>query len=61
MKDQFMDQFSNVHLWSDSGPHFRSQELLHSIFFDFDSDFEKDFTLNFFAEYHGKSLVDGHF
>ncbi|OMJ17474.1 hypothetical protein AYI70_g5948 [Smittium culicis] len=61
MKDQFMDQFSNVHLWSDSGPHFRSQELLYSIFFDFDSDFEKNFTLNFFAEYHGKSLVDGHF
>ncbi|OMJ23483.1 hypothetical protein AYI70_g2236 [Smittium culicis] len=30
MKDQFMDQFSNVHLWSDSGPHFRSQELLYS-------------------------------
>ncbi|OMJ09121.1 hypothetical protein AYI69_g10803 [Smittium culicis] len=30
MKDQFMDQFSNVLSWSDSGPHFRSQELLYS-------------------------------
>ncbi|PWA02287.1 hypothetical protein BB558_001577 [Smittium angustum] len=59
--NEFFCRFNRIHLWSDSGPHFRSQELLYSVFVDLISQTDIVFTLNYFCEYRGKSIVDGHF
>ena len=57
-----MSQFREFYFWSDSGPHFCSKEMLGFICNYLPSVFpEKLFSLNFFTEYHGKSVVDGHF
>ncbi|PWA01998.1 hypothetical protein BB558_001875, partial [Smittium angustum] len=61
LNDQFFRRFNYVHLWSDSRPHFRTQELIYSVFVDIAGQFEMTFTVNYFCEYHGKSIVDGHF
>jgi hypothetical protein len=61
MANPFMAQFTQVCFWSDSGPHFRSAEILHFISNQLPVLFPKQFWLNYFTEYHGKSIVDGHF
>jgi len=62
LSQSFMARFKNIFFWSDSGPHFRSGEVLDFVFDRLPRDFpEKSIYLNFFAEYHGKSVVDGHF
>ncbi len=63
MDHPFMKQFKEFCFWSDSGPHFRSGEMAHFFFEELYSKYvdEKKIFLNYFAEYHGKSLVDGHF
>ncbi|PWA01094.1 hypothetical protein BB558_002840 [Smittium angustum] len=60
-RDTFFGRFNRIHLWSDSRPHFRLQELLYSVFINLTNIFNKIFTLNYFTEYHKKSVVDGHF
>jgi len=57
----FMADFSQVCFWSDSGPHFRSGELMHFIFEQLPQLYDKQFYMNYFVEYHGKNIVDGHF
>ncbi|PVZ96807.1 hypothetical protein BB558_007268, partial [Smittium angustum] len=61
LNNEFFSRFNRIHLWSDSGPQFRLQELLYSVFVDLTSQTDIVFKLNYFCEYHGKSIVDGHF
>jgi hypothetical protein len=62
LDEPFMRRFQQFHFWSDSGPHFRSTEMMYAWCCRFSKDRpECIFTANFFNEYHGKSLVDGHF
>jgi hypothetical protein len=62
LDEPFMRGFQQFHFWSDSGPNFRSAELMYAWCRHFSKDRpECTFTVNFFNEYHGKSLVDGHF
>lgn len=56
-----MSVFEDISIWSDGGNHFRSQEFLGSIFEEINIKLNKNIKMNYFAEYHGKSLVDGHF
>lgn len=56
-----MKSFEDISIWSDGGNHFRSQEFLGSIFEELNIKLHKNIKMNYFAEYHGKSLVDGHF
>ena len=53
-------RFTNIHVFTDCGPHFRSKEFLYRVK-DLSKRTNKVISLNFFAEYHGKSVVDGHF
>src|ERR1700744_3434853 len=57
---KYLNNFNNVHFWSDNAGHFRSSELMNYILLDLSS---KNLTtsMNFFVEYHGKSDIDGHF
>jgi large subunit ribosomal protein L32 len=57
----FMTRFHDICFWSDSGPHFRSGELMHFIFKKLPAVYNKTFFINYFVEYHGKNIVDGHF
>ena len=67
MSSEFMQQFQSVALWSDCGPHFRSKEYLNYalietprlIYTKFNRNI--DININYFVEYHGKSIVDSHF
>ena len=61
LSNPFMSCFQEICFWSDSGPYFRSTELMHFIFNHLPSLYNKRFFLNFFAEYHGKNIVDSHF
>ena len=53
----------NLVLWSDCARHFRNGNLVFSLLLDPASDafYMADASLNFFAENHGKSIVDAHF
>ena len=59
--DSFMSRFNDVCFWSDCGPHFRSAEILAFIYHQLPQLRQGQYFLNFFAEHHGKSVVDGHF
>lgn len=53
---------SDLALWMDCGPHFRCFEVLHDLLIDVPECFAiPTVRINYFAEHHGKSLVDGHF
>ncbi|PVU97092.1 hypothetical protein BB560_005763, partial [Smittium megazygosporum] len=55
-------EFEEVNLWSDSGPHFKNADYLYSMCLELPQIFSsKKFKLNYFMENHGKSDVDGHF
>ncbi|PVZ96956.1 hypothetical protein BB558_007110 [Smittium angustum] len=55
-------EFEEVNLWSDSGPHFKNADYLYSACLELPQIFpSKKFKLNYFMENHGKSDVDGHF
>lgn len=56
-----MKNFTSVSLWSDGGNHFRSREYIAGVFEELYFRLKKEVKLNYFAEYHGKSIVDGHF
>ncbi|PVZ96810.1 hypothetical protein BB558_007265 [Smittium angustum] len=56
------ENFQKIHLWSDSGAHFKNSDYIYAIFKELQSIYMgKMFSLNFFLENHGKSDVDGHF
>lgn len=55
-----LEQFRDVAIWSDCADHFRSKETLATAF-DLSQQYGKRVQVNYFTEYHGKSLVDGHF
>ena len=61
LKKGFCDTYKNIYIWCDNGNHFRSSEFFNAIFNDLNTKFKKTFYLNYFAEYHGKSIVDGNF
>jgi len=53
-----------LHVWCDRGPHFNCDELVAGVTCMLPSEFSHltlFVDLNFFAEKHGKSAVDGHF
>ncbi|PVV01677.1 hypothetical protein BB560_003895 [Smittium megazygosporum] len=55
-------EFEEVNLWSDSGPHFKNADYLYSVCLELPQIFpSKKFKLNYFMENHRKSDVDGHF
>ncbi|PVV01708.1 hypothetical protein BB560_003862, partial [Smittium megazygosporum] len=55
-------ELQKIHLWSDSGAHFKNSDYIYAIFKELQSIYMgKMFSLNFFLENHGKSDVDGHF
>lgn len=62
--EQFLDElnskYKNIHIFTDCGPHFRSKEFICRVK-NISKKRNKNVSLHFFAEYHGKSLVDGHF
>lgn len=58
--EQNLQQFENITIWTDGGCHFRSQELLNT-FYNLSTKIKGVFKHNYFGEYHGKSIVDGHF
>ncbi|PVU90885.1 hypothetical protein BB560_006169 [Smittium megazygosporum] len=52
-------EFEEVNLWSDSGPHFKNSDYLYSACLELPQIFSsKKFKLNYFMENHGKSDVD---
>ncbi len=62
LQQPFMQRFQEICFWSDSGPHFRSAEMAHFFMKQLPSQYRgKIYFFNYFTEYHGKSLVDGHF
>ncbi|KAL1920657.1 uncharacterized protein VTP21DRAFT_1034 [Calcarisporiella thermophila] len=56
-----LEGFETLEVWTDCGPHFKCQELAHYLLREFPVKYIKEVQWNFFAEYHGKSWVDGHF
>lgn len=56
-----MKRYKNVSIWSDGGKHFKSKEFLARVFENVHKTLKINIKVNFFAEYHGKNIVDGHF
>ena len=53
---------SDLELWMDCGPHFRCAEVLYDVLIDLPQQYSLPvIRANYFAEHHGKSIVDGHF
>ena len=53
-------KYRSVHIFTDCGPHFRSKEFICRVK-NISNERKISVSLNFFAEYHGKSIVDGFF
>jgi hypothetical protein len=51
----------SLSVWTDCGPHFRSQEFAHTLLVEIPGNFGMEVAWNFFGEYHGKNVVDSHF
>jgi hypothetical protein len=61
-----LKHIKTLHVWSDQGPHFRSQEFLCNVLFVLpqtllNHGLAAEVNHHFFIEAHGKSLVDAHF
>lgn len=62
LRNNKLSTFSNLSFWLDYGNHFRSAEMLYFIFREImDEQFFFSIKMNYFTEYHGKNMVDGHF
>ena len=59
-QEKVKNEFKNIYLWTDGGKHFCSKEYL-CFQLQISKQIEGFFKHNFFAEYHGKNFVDGHF
>ena len=57
---EIKSQFKYINIFTDCGPHFRSNEFLCRIK-NLSQVYNINISINFFGEYHGKSLVDGFF
>ena len=55
-----LSKFNLILLWTDGGNHFKSQEFLYFLNLLSKSN-NIPIQHNFFGEYHGKNIVDGHF
>lgn len=60
INSNLINRFKVFSFWSDNACHFRSGELMNHLF---KSIMYKniDISLNYFSEYHGKTILDGHF
>ncbi len=56
-----MSEATELILWSDRSPHYLSYEFLWGVFKRIRTKFNVKVSLNYFAEKHGKSALDGHF
>jgi hypothetical protein len=54
-------RLTSLSIWSDCGPHFHSFEFAHAVLRELPERLSIPVQWNFFGEYHGKNLVDGHF
>ena len=54
-------QFDEIMFWCDTGRHFVAYEFAHYVCVDLPSHYDVVASINFFAEKHGKSHVDGFF
>jgi hypothetical protein len=55
------NQIQIVHIWCDSGSHFKSFETLGSMLYSLETLIQKKINVHYFVEGHGKSPVDAHF
>ena len=55
-----ISKYKSISLWTDGGNHFRSQEFLYFLL-SLSKFNNSSLKHNFFGEYHGKNIVDGHF
>ena len=58
--DELNSSYKYIHIFTDCGPHFRSREFICRVK-KVSIERNKGISLNYFAEYHGKSIVDGFF
>lgn len=61
-----LSHIRSIHTWTDTGPHFRSEEFLCNVLFVLpqtllNHGLAAEVNHHFFIESHGKSAVDGHF
>jgi len=59
--DPAFPRLTSLSIWTDCGPHFHSFEFAHAVLRELPERLSMPVQWNFFGEYHGKSLVDGHF
>ena len=59
-KQQNLQNFENITIWTDGGCHLRSYELLNT-FHQLSENIKGIFIYNFFGEYHGKNIDDVNF
>jgi hypothetical protein len=59
--DRSFPRLTSLSIWSDCGPHFHSFEFAHTVLRELPEKLSIPVQWSFFGEYHGKSLVDGHF
>jgi hypothetical protein len=56
----FFERFTKIEIWSDGAPqHFKVIKTM-GFFANFEQEFKKSVTYNFFVSYHGKSACDAH-
>lgn len=61
LQQEEMKKFKDINIWTDCGPHFLSKEFAQYALNDIPLKYQKNIEWNLFGEYHGKSVVDGHF
>lgn len=58
MEDTNIDNNGTLHIWSDSGPHFRSAENLHFYTRQLPMNGKREVRVQWLGEQHGKGLLD---
>jgi hypothetical protein len=54
-------KFKHLSIWTDNARHFHSKEMAHCNLLEIPKEYSLQTKWNFFAEYHGKNFLDGHF
>lgn len=57
----YIQDYKNIFFYCDNAKHFRSAELFNFILNDMKNIYNKEISLNFWCEYHGKTQLDAHF
>jgi hypothetical protein len=52
---------TSLSIWTDNARHFHSKEIAYCLLYDIPRRFSLKTEWNLYGEYHGKTLVDGHF